>query len=280
MFAALAKLLRPVARLLLKNSFPYSAFEAVAKRVFVESAMSDHAVPGRKPSASRAAVITGLTRKEVNVLMADPSDTADYAGHSFNRAARVVTAWMREAAFLDASGNPRPLYSDSTTAPEGEKTFADLVRLHGGDVPARAVFDELERVGSIEEMPDGRIALVSRAYVPKAESLVPIVNLLGTGTRDLMDTIVHNIEHGEHDPRFQRRVMHVGIPVEVLPAFRAMSTELSQRALEEMDAWLAAHDILQLPKDKQTSCVTARVGVGIHYFQELESPEQTSQYLK
>ena len=36
---SLAKLLRPLVRLLLKHSFPYSAFESIAKRVYVETAM-------------------------------------------------------------------------------------------------------------------------------------------------------------------------------------------------------------------------------------------------
>src|SRR6516225_1639212 len=57
---ALARLLRPLVRLMLKHSFSYSAFEAVAKRVYAECAMEDFALPGRKPSVSRAAILTGL----------------------------------------------------------------------------------------------------------------------------------------------------------------------------------------------------------------------------
>src|ERR1700760_4467084 len=74
---ALAKLLRPLVRLLLKHSFPYSAFESIAKRVYVETAMEDFPLPGRKPPGPRAAILTGLTRKDVNLLLAEPSSRAD-----------------------------------------------------------------------------------------------------------------------------------------------------------------------------------------------------------
>src|SRR6201996_5091732 len=140
---ALAKLLRPLVRLLLKHSFPYSAFESIAKRVYVETAMEDFALPGRKPSISRAAILTGLTRKDVNVLLAERSSPADASTAHYNRAARVLTAWVPEPRFAGPTGSPQPLPVDG---PDG---FGELVRLHGGDVPARAVLDELLRVGAV-----------------------------------------------------------------------------------------------------------------------------------
>src|ERR1700758_4548563 len=134
---ALAKLLRPLVRLLLKHSFPYAAFESIAKRVYVETAMADFALPGKKPSISRAAILTGLTRKDVNVLLAEPSSRADVAATHYNRAARVLTAWVREPHFAGSGDSPQPLPVD------GPGGFFELVRQHGGDVPARAVLDEL-----------------------------------------------------------------------------------------------------------------------------------------
>src|ERR1700712_241808 len=103
---ALAKVLRPLVRLLLKHSFPYSALESIAKRVYVETAMEDFALPGKKPSISRAAILTGLTRKDVNLLLAEPSSRADIATAHRNRAARVLTAWVRDPFYADAEGNP------------------------------------------------------------------------------------------------------------------------------------------------------------------------------
>ncbi|MEP6876672.1 MAG: DUF6502 family protein [Burkholderiales bacterium] len=53
---ALMKLLRPLMRLLLRHSLPFSAFEELAKRAYLDVAMNDFAIPGKKPSISRASI--------------------------------------------------------------------------------------------------------------------------------------------------------------------------------------------------------------------------------
>jgi hypothetical protein len=265
---ALAKLLRPLVRLLLKHSFPYSAFESIAKRVYVETAMEDFSLPGKKPSISRAAILTGLTRKDVNLLLAEPSSRADLLAARYNRAARVVSAWVRDPRFAGADRNPQPIPMDG---PDG---FAELVRRHGGDVPARAVLDELQRVGAVQTLVDGRIGLRQRAFVPN-DSIVQKLGIMGTDVGELIETITHNIEHGSTDARYQRKVMHVGIPIEALPAFREMSAKQSQALLEGLDAWLTEHDIEHLPESGLPPGDTARVGVGIHYFEQLSNAQDS-----
>ena len=265
---ALAKLLRPLVRLLLKHSFPYSAFESIAKRVYVETAMEDFALPGKKPSISRAAILTGLTRKDVNLLLAEPSSRADVANAHRNRAARVLSAWVRDPHYAGPDGHPKAIPLDG---PDG---FAELVRLHGGDVPARAVLDELQRVGSVQTLAGGLIGLRQRAFVPN-NSVVQKLAILGTDVSELIQTISHNIEHGATDARYQRKVMHVGIPIEALPAFREMSARQSQALLEGLDAWLTEHDIEHLPRAGLPAGDTARVGVGIHYFEQLGNTQDS-----
>lgn len=260
--AALAKVLRPLVRLMLKHSFPYGAFEAVAKRVYAECAMEDFALPGKKSSVSRAAILTGLTRKDVNALLNEPWDALRTSeGTHFNRAAKVVSAWVREKQFCQ-DGVPRAL------AMEGPDSFSELVRRHGGDVPVRAVLDELERLGSVEVRDGGLVRLIQRAFVPSASTIAKI-EILGDDTADLIETIAYNADQTQ-DLRFQRKVMHVGIPVEALPAFRAMSAKQSQKVLESMDEWLSKHDMSDVPESEWKPGTTARVGLGIHYFEEIK----------
>ncbi|MBW8758098.1 MAG: hypothetical protein JF586_10870 [Burkholderiales bacterium] len=259
--AALARLLRPLVRLMLRHSFSYSAFESVAKRVYAECAMQDFALPGRKPSVSRAAVLTGLTRKEVNTLLTEPWSGVNADSTHYNRAARVVTAWVRDARFSGIGGTPRAL------AMEGADGFSELVRLNGGDVPTRAVLDELVRVGCVRPRPDGKVELVQRGFVPN-KSMVAKISFLGSEVADLVETITFNIEQPDAQAaRYQRKVMHVGIPSEALPAFRALSGRQAQKLLEGLDAWLAEHDLSGVPEEDWGS--TARVGVGIYYFEEI-----------
>jgi len=265
---ALAKLLRPLVRLLLNYSFPYGAFESIARRVYVESAMEDFALPGRKPSISRAAILTGLTRKDVSLLLAEPSSPADVATTHYNRAARVLTGWVRESRFAGVDGAPQPLPMD------GDSGFAELVRCHGDDVPARAVLDELLRLGAVQMLVDGRVGLRQRAFVPN-ESMVQKLGILGTDVGELIETIAHNIEHGATDARCQRKVMHLGIPIDALPALREMTARQSQALLEGLDAWLTEHDIEHLPASGLPAGDTARVGVVIHYFEQLTNVQES-----
>ena len=60
---ALFRILRPLARLLLRNGIPYGKFSELVKRAYVEAALEDFPGERRKPTDSGAAVMTGLTRK-------------------------------------------------------------------------------------------------------------------------------------------------------------------------------------------------------------------------
>jgi hypothetical protein len=259
---AVARLLRPLFRVLLRHGKSYQAFDALARRTFVEVAMDDFGIPGKKPSVSRASILSGLSRKEVQRLLQAPALEDVGTGERRNRAARVLTAWLRDADFIDPQGDPRPLEL------EGERGFAALVKRHSGDMPVRALLDELLRVGAVERLPDGRVALLSRGYVPR-QGASEMVDMLGTDVADLIATIDHNLHQTDQAPRFQRKVMYRGVPVQALPAFRALSAQQAQALLEQLDQWLQNADSGQ-PNGTDTS-PGARVGMGIYYFEELPS---------
>ncbi len=252
---ALARLLRPVVRVLLRHGMPYAAFADIAKQVYVETAMRDFGIEGRKPSISRASILTGLTRKEVQRRLAGGAAGREAPAERHNRAVRVLTAWVRDPDFLAADAAPRAL------SPEGEDGFAELARRHSGDMPARAVLDELLRIGAVRQRDDGLIEPVARGYVPQ-RSAEDKLRMLGTDVADLAATIDHNIEHGATDPFFQRKVMYDGIPLDVLPTFRRWSATFAQALLEKLDRWLATRD------DGGGGGPKARVGVGIYYFED------------
>jgi hypothetical protein len=268
---ALEQLLRPLCRLLLRHSVSFSAFEDIAKRVYVDVALKDFNLPGKKPTTSRVAVLSGLTRKEVHRILVEPVLDPSEGFERYNRATRVLSGWARDAEFLDHRGKPRALDSD------GEASFAALVKRYSGDMPARAVLDELVRVGAVERREDGRLQLVTHGYVPQ-HSAIDKLGILGRDVADLIDTIDHNLQHGANDPRFQRKVMYAAIPVQALPAFRKLSAAQGQALLEKLDRWLAEHDVpAEAPgangaDDPGAEHGRARVGLGIYYFEERLEP--------
>lgn len=256
--AATAQLLRPLVRMLLRQSVPFAAFEELAKRVYVEVANEEFGLAGRKPTISRASILTGLTRKEVQRLTDETRPAADDDAQQYNRAARVLTAWVREPRYHDDSGQPRPLPT------EGDFSFAALVKAHSGDMPVRAVLDELLRVGAVRRTEDGHIELRQRAYVPQQDTLQKLA-ILGVDVAGLIDTIDHNVERGARDPRFQRKVMYHRVPAAVAEEFRRRSAEQAQQLLERLDNWLAEQPAAD--PDLHGDDRPASVGLGIYYFE-------------
>jgi hypothetical protein len=258
--AAVLKLLRPLCRLLLRHHVPFAAFEELAKHTYVQVALEDFGIPGKKPTLSRASILTGLTRKDVTRLAADTAPERAASDEGYNRAARVLTGWARDADFHTADGRPKVL-----VPLEGADSFAALVRRYSGDMPARAVLDELLRVGAVAEHDDGRLELLTAGYVPRG-SEVDKLGILGSDVADLIATIDHNLQHADTDPRFQRKVMYTEFPAGQLPAFRKLSAAQAQALLEKFDRWLADH--ADSEKADDTTQPPMRVGMGIYYFEE------------
>jgi hypothetical protein len=257
---AMGKMLRPLVRILLRSGIPYGLFADVAKQVYVEIADGEFAIPGRKQTVSRVAVITGLSRKEISRVkgLAD-MDAAEIADR-YNRAARVISGWLRDARFVDENGEPVWL----PMAGEGA-SFTQLVKEFSGDVPPRAILDELMTVGAVEHLDDDRVRLLTRAYIPR-DSKADKLGILGTDVAYLIATIDHNVHETDAEPLFQRKVTYDNLPVEVLPELRAMSAKDAQALLEKIDGWMATHDRDTNP-DTEGSGRT-RAGIGIYYFEE------------
>ena len=266
--AAVLKLLRPLVRLLLRHHVPFAAFEELAKHVYVQVALEDFGIPGKKPSLSRASILTGLTRKDVTRLAAEEAPERAASDESYNRAARVLTGWARDPDFRAPDGRPAVLEHQ-----DGEHSFFALVRRHSGDMTARAVLDELLRVGAVREHDDGRLELVSAGYVPRSGETEKL-GILGSDAADLIATIDHNLERGDTDPRFQRKVMYVNYPADQLPAFRKLSAAQAQALLEKLDDWLARHGA---KPGEDVPEPAMRIGVGIYYFEEPMAPDEKPQ---
>jgi hypothetical protein len=260
LYSAVLRLLRPLVRILLRNGVSYTTFADLAKWVYLDVATKEFDISGRKQSTSRVSILTGLSRREVMRvrLLSRPDVAASTERH--NRAARVIAGWRREREFLDAQGHPLPLPMEGRGP-----TFGALVNRFSGNVPPRAVLDELKRVGAVQELKDGRLCLRARAYIPKSTD-AGRHHLLGTDVRHLISTIDRNLNPGPSGPLFQRKVAYDNLPIEVLPEFRSRFTEKAQALLESADRWLAQRDRDATPSVKGTG--RHRAGFGIFFFEE------------
>lgn len=266
--AAMAKILAKLARIMLRNGLSYDNFSELSKHVFVEVAENEFPIDGRKISASRISTITGIPRKEVSRLLKLSWASDEDVSAKRNRAARVLAAWQRDEQFHDRKGDPVNL------SLEGSPSFTELVRKYSGDLPVRAIADELQRVGAIESV-EGKYRLTARAYLPSAGT-AELFEMLGTDTTHLIDTIDFNTNRTDDQPSlFQQKVIYDNVPVEYADAFRKLSRRMGERLVEEMDRWLADHDRDRSPDVLGTG--RAKLGLMLFQIQEILEDEEGQQ---
>jgi len=256
--ATVLAVLRPLIRVLLRHSMPFGVFAELARQAYVQIA-AEFTLDGRKQTHSRIAVLTGLTRKEVARLQDQDSLDAEVSNERFHRCTRVLSGWMRDPEFVDAQGVPRRLPLDGEGA-----SFTHLVQRYSGDMPVRAVADELQRTGAISRDEHGEFTLVSNHFVPKAGQTEQFV-VLGVDVADLIGTIDHNMTHEAQDSRFQLKVSYDNLNADDVAAFRRLADEQSMELLRSFDRYLAARDRDAHPERAGDGCY--RVGVGIYYFE-------------
>ncbi len=256
---ALHKILKALARLVLRFGWSYEQFDEIAKQAFVEVAVQDFALPGRKATDSRTAVVTGLSRKEVKRLrLLREAQKEHETPAQYNRAARVLNGWLRDRNYQDAAGSPLVLDI------EGEVSFTSLVKAHGGDIPVRAVLDELVFIGAVLRQEDGNVRVLHQAYVSTGD-MSDKLTILGTDVMLLIDTILHNLDCESDDAYLQLKLSYDNLPEEALPLLQRIAAEDGRILLQQLNRWFADKD-RDSNKDATEGTGRYYAGVGLYFF--------------
>lgn len=149
------RLVKRLASVLLPLGVSFEQFAAAAKTGFVEAAAENIGHRNGRVSKSKIAVLTGLPRAEVARLRLQ-AHRIDQSVVPNQRAERVMHGWYTDSAFLDTSGVPLCLTNPGS--------FSSLVRRYSGDIPTRALLDELIAAGMVSVELDGTVRAVSRHY--------------------------------------------------------------------------------------------------------------------
>ncbi len=262
---AVTKVLSPLVRLLLRHGVSHAEFVNWAKQAYVNEASEHFGIDGKAPTTSRIAIVTGINRKEVKRIRELPSDV-DTGVSKHNRAVRVVTGWLQDQEFQTPQGKPRALsYGDNNDS------FNQLVKRYGGDVPARALLDELERVGTVK-LEAGTVSLLHQGYVPQ-QSESALLDIFATSATDLLTTLDYNL-NGHEQRRLQMSVAYDNVSTEGREQFRQLSATEGLNLLRSLDASLSRHD--QGSNADKTGEGHHRVGLGLYWIEDIEPPQGTA----
>jgi len=248
--------LEPVIRLMLRAGVTWKEFSELSKAKFVDVATADFGIRGRPTNASRVAILTGLDRRDVKRLR-ETTEVMPAKGYQ-SKASQILSAWHHEPGFAHADGHPAAL------AVEGDgATFTELMRRYAPALPVVAMIKELKSAGAIEELRDGRLRALKRAYVPSGVSAERL-RLWSSVLSDVANTIEHNLTHDEDTPvRFERRALNLRVDRKHLSEFREVLEAEGQALLERIDDWLSAHLVVDGEPDDGI-----RLGVGVYHIED------------
>ena len=249
------KILRPLVRVLLRNGVSCGSFEELVRKAYVDEAFSLGARNQQKTTTSSVSAQTGLSRKEVKRLSELQDANNSDIEQKYNRAVRVISGWVNDDQFTDASGVAKDLPLDGE-----DISFSTLVKQYSGDVPTKAMLDLLVAAECVQ-LNDNKAKLVKHAYVPGKDS-AEVLRILGSDTNELLNTIDHNLTAEDGDKRYQRKVSSAVLNRDSIEEFKSLSNKNSQSLLEELDTWLSQNEVN--PDDENASYVS----LGIYYYED------------
>jgi hypothetical protein len=229
---AVATVLKPLARLMIDHGLQLPSMLELLKKALVDEAASAFALADKGSSDTRIALLTGVHRKDVKRLREAPAAAAG-ATPMASVATSVVARWISEPRFLNADQSPRTLARTPRRRMPGETDFTGLVAEVSSDVGARAVLDELERLGVVELREDGYVALRSNAFVPH-EGLSESFHFLAHNVSDHLAAAAHNLKPDRKGPpKLEQSAFSQGLSAEQAAQLQLLARQLWSDALRQ-----------------------------------------------
>lgn len=180
--ADLSRVLTSIAALLISAGYGYGRLSKFARTSFVDAAVTLSQRKGRSPSVAQLAASTGLSRAEVSKIL---KHRRVLTSENVSRASNVAAGWLSNSEFLDSRRLPRPLPFRG-----GSRDFSSLAKRFSGDIPAKAMLREMERLKMVTQDSSGAVRLIrplaeiTRDDARAMRAITPWVQLLKESVQD------------------------------------------------------------------------------------------------
>ena len=264
------RIFRPLATIFLRHNVPYKTAATWLKQAYVDVAMNnpEFNISGKKQTKSRVAVITGLTRVEVDRILKlkEPLKGTEQQWH---RATRVLSGWASDPEFLDKDDKPQVIPI------KGEHSFATLVERYSGGTTLNSVLDEAIKAGAVEKCGDNCVRLIRQDLFGKADKrLLSELEVIGITAGDLLNTIEYDTRPGQEDIWLLRLIIQRDVPEHLLPPLKQMVHEETTEFLHGLDKKLTRALKDSMSEDLENTGRIKRMGLGAYYYQDNEDWSQ------
>ncbi|RUM06090.1 DUF6502 family protein [Rhizobium chutanense] len=216
--AMLVRVLRPLVKLALASGFNFTAFSTVLRRLYIEVAEKEFALPNKQQTDSRISLLTGIHRKDVNRLRGQAPD-ASFLTVGISQTSRILARWLADPLYCDAEDRPTAL---PRTSSDGGPSFESLVSDITKDVHPRSILDDWLDRGVVIVDENGWVQLNLSSIVPNAGDEARRHYF----TRNLRDHVQASVMNLMNDPPpyFERAVHYDGMS----PALAARLDEIAR----------------------------------------------------
>lgn len=259
---ALRRVLRPIARLLIRAGIRFDDFANLVRGVYVESAIRDGVNQYGPPTRERIAVIAGVTRQQVDYYIdnggalpsADPTMAAVLL--------EVLQKWHTDPQYVGPYGIPLELEFE---IPSG-RSIRSLIGMVHAKANAGLLLEELLRVGAVVHSGEKHFRAVSRVFMMPEAMSPQQIEYFGSALTRLATTLEHNMNPRNADKRLERYVVaDRGLPLEAVPAFEDYARAKTADFLVDIDNWL-------IPYSSTDSMSNQRISTGLNVFLYVEPP--------
>jgi hypothetical protein len=265
---ALKRVVNPLVDLMFDAGITVREFSQLVRESAVRNAARRVTKEIGRDSKSRVAIVTGLPRSEVaRILKSDDVYLRKRLGQHPIR--KVLTAWFDNPRFLEATGDPAvlPIFGR-------RRSFEQLVTMHSGGIPVRAMLDELTRIDAVERLSDQRVKAISRVPILKGLTSNAIA-VIGERTGDLLETLTSNLKRTSK-PLFEGTALLEEIDPESASLIRREIAEQGASFISSANSLLSRSRI-RPNRSVGKSSAKFRLGVTVYYFQDnVEVPTKTT----
>jgi hypothetical protein len=274
---AMARILKPLVRLLLEYDIKYTMVLEELKRVYVTVADEEFKLANGEQTDSRITLLTGVHRKDVKRIRSEESGLIAKEPRRLSLTSQLIALWLRNPEHLDNEGNPIPL--PKLISAGGDHSFEALVAKISKDIRARPVLDEWLNLGLVTLDENDYVHLNMQAFIP-SQNLEEKLFYLSMNVHDHLATAVNNIQPN-NTPFLERCIYYYNLTGENIDTLHTAARELGMESLTKlnrlaMDLKAAQKADTTISKDQ----VLKRMNFGMYFHSSSEMIESESESVK
>jgi hypothetical protein len=265
----------PLVRLFLDLGLSSPEAESLMQAVYVHETrriLRERYPETKDVSHMKVAMLSGVNRNKVRKILSGDAPKVSLPREKWaNHAGRILQAWQSDAEYLEKkSKNPKPVVLTFRDNSSLRPTFWTLCKKHWASAWPRTILEELVRIKAVrltasQKNPDDDQIEFLRDPYGRANARVAALEQLGARTRDLLSTLIHNLDSAPDERRVVETIENRDVDPEFAKVLRRMFKDRAEAHTESMNSELNS---VSAKSEKHDRGRQLRMGMTIYAFEQ------------